>query len=808
MRNIRIIAIIMASLLFCDFAGACIFKKKTKEEKKLSAYEKLFKDKDVTVAGGCFYLYMVEDKILAEIPKKELSSTFALDGCIENTSDGSWGVAGFSIPGEILFNFELRDSVLLMRRQGLGRMIFSEQESREAFEKSAILPVVESFRVKAYNKDSSSFIADITKLVKSDLKELKPIDNHSEASMEGSISLNLNRIDDKSMISGIGSRDSNSVYILRTDTYEKSQKFMGLNIVGGDGEITIETRWTISKIKTNGFKPKKARSDLGIKAIKLKKFDKSDRGSQDVFFALKWNIPENAPITFYVDTLFPERMSGAIKEGISKWNSVLAACTGIAECIKVKDFERGDFDSKEHSCIIYEPTESEEIHDNIFFDPLTGEIKKAVIYVPFNVLRGIQSNLFFQLGHADKTVRTTNCRNEMAYNALSAAITRRMGFCLGLDSNMASSSCVPSDSLRSPSFTQKYGLSGSIMDVLPYNYFAREGDKERGVKLIHDRPGIYDEKMIEWLYSDRNEEDENKLISQIMSNPMCLYVREQKQIGLDPRTCPYDLGDDPVVSFKTQLESAKIVIDSILPMIKEEDRDYSFRIAQNTPLVYNVVYRLMDLCKYVGGVYINEKKDGSPGVSQEVVPPDLQRQVLLTLLETTEDLSFLDNKDMYKDILHIQSRGGYFTNLFIDNILSATKRLEGNASSEKNLYTLSRAWDDILDYVRKKMRKGGKTAENILPLQYALTRFVIKGASIPGSSSKSSSPRGEISASTKGFYPIRKIDFGTVNSSGHVYLSKLKKLKKIYAGQIKIEKNKELKRHYIYLLKTMEKEGI
>ena len=79
-------------------------------------------------------------------------------------------------------------------------------------------------------------------------------------------------------------------------------------------------------------------------------------------------------------------------------------------------------------------------------------------------------------------------------------MARHTGACLGLAVNYAGSQAIPTDSLRSPSFTQRYGISASIMDALPYNFVALTRRQERGVVLMQERPGVYDEYVVDWLY--------------------------------------------------------------------------------------------------------------------------------------------------------------------------------------------------------------------------------------------------------------------------------------------------------------------
>ena len=64
--------------------------------------------------------------------------------------------------------------------------------------------------------------------------------------------------------------------------------------------------------------------------------------------------------------------------------------------------------------------------------------------------------------------------------------------------NMAASAAIPTDSLRSASFTQKYGTTASIMDYARFNYVAQPTDK--GVSLTPPELGVYDKYAIEWGY--------------------------------------------------------------------------------------------------------------------------------------------------------------------------------------------------------------------------------------------------------------------------------------------------------------------
>ena len=81
---------------------------------------------------------------------------------------------------------------------------------------------------------------------------------------------------------------------------------------------------------------------------------------------------------------------------------------------------------------------------------------------------------------------------------LEYIIAHEIGHTLGFMHNMAASAALPTDSLRSPAFTQKYGTTASIMDYARFNYVAQPTDY--GVKLTPPRLGVYDYYAIEWAY--------------------------------------------------------------------------------------------------------------------------------------------------------------------------------------------------------------------------------------------------------------------------------------------------------------------
>src|SRR5690606_25164 len=108
--------------------------------------------------------------------------------------------------------------------------------------------------------------------------------------------------------------------------------------------------------------------------------------------------------------------------------------------------------------------------------------------------------MFIQTSATDASVRNTILPESKKMEGLQYIIRHELGHCLGLRHNMGGSGAIPVDSLRSPGFTQKNGITYSIMDYARFNYVAQPGDLEKGVVLSPPRFGVYDHYAIQWNY--------------------------------------------------------------------------------------------------------------------------------------------------------------------------------------------------------------------------------------------------------------------------------------------------------------------
>ena len=114
-------------------------------------------------------------------------------------------------------------------------------------------------------------------------------------------------------------------------------------------------------------------------------------------------------------------------------------------------------------------------------------------------MRSYRNWLMMETGAANPMARSLDIPEELMGETMRQVITHEIGHALGLQHNMVASSSFPVDSLRSPTFTSKYGVSATIMDYARQNYVAQPGDGLKPKDFIR-RLGPFDDFAINWGY--------------------------------------------------------------------------------------------------------------------------------------------------------------------------------------------------------------------------------------------------------------------------------------------------------------------
>ncbi len=284
-------------------------------------------------------------------------------------------------------------------------------------------------------------------------------------------------------------------------------------------------------------------------------------------------------------------------------------------------------------------------------DPTTGEIINASVLVYGNIIQLINNWRFVQTAQLDPSVRGKKLPDDVVKASLVYVVAHEVGHCLGFMHNMASSAAFPVDSLRSASFTQKYGTTPCIMDYARFNYVAQPGDK--GVKLTS--PELWEFTMIPDqvelpVCSDvKDEWDEQpiveKWVDEKAGDPIYRYGRQQIQVRYDPSAIEEDLGDDPVKASDVWRENLKYILSNLKEWIND-DPNYSHRQTLYGQIM-NQYYRYLRNVMYnVGGIYLTEVKEGTPGKRYEAVPKARQKASMAWILKQYKSMDWLNNAEL------------------------------------------------------------------------------------------------------------------------------------------------------------------
>ena len=243
--------------------------------------------------------------------------------------------------------------------------------------------------------------------------------------------------------------------------------------------------------------------------------------------------------------------------------------------------------------------------------------------------------------------------NELIGDALRYVVSHEVGHCLGFMHNMSASSHIPTDSLRSATFTKKYGTTTSIMDYARFNYIAQPEDSLKGLSLTPPRYGEYDEFLIKYNYAPIDEDDVlaeyailSDWVSETSKNPVLRFGKQQLSNVQDPRTQSEDLGDDAIKSSTYGVKNLKYILSHMDEWLAKEDDDYSYRKTIYKEIISQYSRYIVHVNNIVGGIYLYESYVGDAVEPSYSIPSQNQREALAFVLNTLDDFEWLDNEEL------------------------------------------------------------------------------------------------------------------------------------------------------------------
>jgi hypothetical protein len=716
---------------------AQLFKKKKKKEtteqskkdngKKngIKPYGKVI-TKDAETDEGLFHVHKVDDKTYYEIPDSLFGREMLMVSRIAKTASGI-GFGGGKINTQVL-RWERKPKKVLLRVVSHDIVAADSLPVHEAVVNSNFEPVLFAFDIKAVKKDSvnENTVIEVDDLFTKDVRALGMPDRYRKR-------YKISRLDgDRSYIEDIRS------YPLNIEGRHVKTYLAGNPPSNGSlGSISVEINNSMILLPEEPMKRRyfdervgwfaRGQVDYGLDAQKSKTVRFLDRWRLEVKeedlekFKRGELVEPKKPIVYYVDRATPKKWVPYIKQGIEDWQVAFEAA-GFKNAIIAKDppspEEDPDWSPEDvrYSVVRYLASPIPNANGPHVSDPRSGEILESDINWYHNVMSLLRNWFFVQTAAINPDARKVEFEDEVMGRLIRFVSSHEVGHTLGLPHNMGSSVAYPVDSLRSATFTQKYGTAPSIMDYARFNYVAQPGDE--GVALMPNI-GIYDKYAIRWGYRpipDKNAKEEKSILDEWIlehaGDPLYRFGHQQAGDVVDPSSQTEDLGDDAVKASTYGIMNLKRIVPNLETWTAEKGKNYDDLSDMYGQVISQFNRYMGHVANNIGGVYEHYKTFDQEGPVYTHVDKAHQEKCMAFLQEelfsTPEWL--LDNnifsKTQYSGAVE-RVRGMQVRTL--NRMLSLGKLarlIENEALNGREAYSLLEMMDDLREGIWSELRSG------------------------------------------------------------------------------------------------------
>ena len=471
-------------------------KENSKDSNKPKSYSEII-TKEAKTDKGLFDVHKIKDKYYYEINDSLLGREMLMVTRIAKTAAGI-GFGGGKQNTQVL-RWQKKDEKILLRVVSHNVVANDSLPINEAVINSNFEPVLYSFKIATVSNDSTSTVIDITKLFTDDVKPLGFPQSRRK-------SYKISNLDSKrSFIESLKSYPIN-VESRHVKTYNSSDPPSN----SSTGAISIEINNSMILLPKVPMKRRyfdqrvgwfaRSQIDYGLDVQESKSLKYLDRWRLEIkdedlekFKKGELVVPKKQ-IVYYIDRATPMKWRKYIKQGIEDWQVAFEEA-GFKNAIIAKDppskEEDPDWSPEDarYSVVRYLASPIPNANGPHVSDPRSGEILESDINWYHNVMTLLRNWFFVQTAAINEEARGVAFKDEVMGRLIRFVSAHEVGHTIGLPHNMGSSSAYPVDSLRSATFTKKYGTAPSIMDYARFNYIAQPEDK--GVALMPDI-GIYD----------------------------------------------------------------------------------------------------------------------------------------------------------------------------------------------------------------------------------------------------------------------------------------------------------------------------
>jgi len=672
---------------------------------------------------GLFTVHKVEDKWFFEIGDSLLGRDILIVNRISkapvDTRSGFFGYAGDEI-NENVIRFEKGPNNRIFLRN-ISFSVYAKDSTKPMYksvQNSNIQPITAAFDIKAFSKDSTGSVIDLTDYMSGDNDVLFFASFFKTALRIGGFQ------PDKSYILDVRSYPLNTE-IKTVKTYSKSSgpSIPGLMTAGPTGFATFELNTSIVLLPAVPMRPRYYDDRVAYFTTEYTDFDADPQGVKDISLITRWKLevkPEDMekfkrgelvepvkPIIYYIDPATPAKWVPYLIQGVNDWQKAFEKA-GFKNAIMAKKAPTWAEDSTwsledaRYSAIVYKPSDIPNASGPHVHDPRSGEILESHINWYHNVMRLVRDWYLTQASPSDPRARKAEFDDELMGQLIRFVSSHEVGHTLGLPHNMGASAATPVEKMRDKAWVEANGHTSSIMDYARFNYVAQPED---GITApgLYPRIGDYDLWAIEWGYKpifDKDQDSEKEILNEWVksrySNPRLRFLHQD---GIDPRAQTESLGDDNMKANEYGIKNLKWMLPKLSGWLNEKGENFETLQEVYTALVGQFSRYFGHAATYIGGIYTDYKTTEQAGAVYTVVPKALQKEAMAFIQKNYfETPTWLLDKNVLEKIASpttddISTRQDQWLGVLLGT--TRLQRLISSANRDASAYRLDEFMDDL-----------------------------------------------------------------------------------------------------------------